>query len=60
MYEDSSSIQIHFFLAKKFTDLEKGPRLEECLSQGLIKVKVKPVVGVYVVSDPGNMILKCW
>ena len=43
------------FSAKKSTDLEKGSRLEESLAQGLIKVKVEPVVGVYVVPDPASI-----
>ena len=41
-------------MEKKNTDLEEGPRLKESLAQGLIKVKVEPVVGVYVVPDPAR------
>ena len=46
---------IFFSSANKSTDLEKCPGLEKSLPQGLIKVKVKPVVGVYVVPYPESL-----
>ena len=36
----------------EYTDLEEGPRFEESLAQGLVKVEIESVVGVNVVSDP--------
>ena len=39
---------------EKGRNLEEGPRLKESLAQGLIKVKVEPMVGVYVVPDPAR------